>query len=218
MQLCNEEVTLKFHRKYLTHTFERNIFSTVVALWDRRAHKRFSNGPHGHRHYTDVRMSTMASQITSLTVVYSTVYSGTEQRKHKSSASLAFVRGIHRWPVNSPHKRPVTPKMSPFDDVIMMAVADALSVLAPNRQHAISNHHAHSTMNSIVVCIQIRMYIKSRKNGLDIFSCIVDIIYDRWICQLDMQVDISVAIGNGINSYHSITGFLKTTGLKYQNQ
>ena len=39
--------------------------------------------------------------------------------KHRSSASLAFVRGIHRWPVNSPHKGPVTRKMFPFDDVIM---------------------------------------------------------------------------------------------------
>ena len=45
-------------------------------------------------------MTTMASQITSLTIVYSTVYSGTDQRKHQSSSSLAFVRRIHRWPVN----------------------------------------------------------------------------------------------------------------------
>ena len=50
-------------------------------------------------------------QITSLTIVYSTVYSGADHRKHQSSASLAFVRGIHRWPVNSTHKRPVTRKM-----------------------------------------------------------------------------------------------------------
>ena len=68
-------------------------------------------------HYGDVIMDTMASQITSLTIVYSTVYSGADQRKHQSSASLAFVRGIHRGPVNSPHK--VTRKMFPFDDVIM---------------------------------------------------------------------------------------------------
>ena len=61
----------------------------------------------------------MASQITSHMIVYSTVYSGTGQRKHRSSASLAFVRGIHRWPVNSPHKWSVTRKMLPFDDVIM---------------------------------------------------------------------------------------------------
>ena len=61
----------------------------------------------------------MASQITSLTIIYSTSYSGVDQRKHQSSASLAFVRGIHRGPVNSPHKRPVTRKMFPFCDVIM---------------------------------------------------------------------------------------------------
>ena len=67
-------------------------------------------------------METMASQITSLTIVYSTVYSGADQRKYQSSASLAFVRGIRRWPVDSPHKWPVTRKMFSFDDVIMVAV------------------------------------------------------------------------------------------------
>ena len=70
-------------------------------------------------HYSDVTISARASQITSLTIVYSTIYSGAYQRKHHSSASLAFFRGIHRWPVNSPHKGPVTRKMFPFDDVIM---------------------------------------------------------------------------------------------------
>ena len=70
-------------------------------------------------HYSDVTMGMMASQITSLTIVYSTVYSGADQRKHQSSASLAFVRGIHRGTVNSPHKWPVTRKMFPFDDVVM---------------------------------------------------------------------------------------------------
>ena len=64
-------------------------------------------------------MSVIASQITSLAIVYSAVYSGADQRKHQSSASLAFVRGIHRRPVNYPHKWPVTRKMFPFDDVIM---------------------------------------------------------------------------------------------------
>ena len=70
-------------------------------------------------HYDDVRMGAIASQITSLTIVYSTVYSGADQSKHQSSASLAFVWWIHRGPVNSPHKWPVTRKMFPFDDVIM---------------------------------------------------------------------------------------------------
>ena len=70
-------------------------------------------------HYNDVIMGTIASQITSLTIVFSTFYSDADQRKHQSSVSLAFVRGIHRGPVNSPHKWPVTRKMFPFDDVIM---------------------------------------------------------------------------------------------------
>ena len=65
-------------------------------------------------------MGAMTSQITSLTIVSSTVYSGSDQRKQQSSTSVAFVRGIHRWPVNSPHKGPVTRKKVPFDDVIML--------------------------------------------------------------------------------------------------
>ena len=64
-------------------------------------------------HYNDVIMSAIASQITGVTIVYSTVCSGVE---HWSTAWLAFARGIHRWPVNSPHKGPVTRKMYPFDD------------------------------------------------------------------------------------------------------
>ena len=78
------------------------------------------------RHYNDVIMGTMASQITSLTVVYSTVNSGADQRKHQSSASLAFVWGIHRGPV--------TRKMFPFDDIIMYR----------------SRHAKHSTKTSRV--------------------------------------------------------------------
>ena len=70
-------------------------------------------------HYNDVIMGTTASQITSLTIAYSSVYSDADQRKHQGFASLAFVRGIHRGPVNSPHKWPVIRKMFPFDDVIM---------------------------------------------------------------------------------------------------
>ena len=72
-----------------------------------------------HIHCSDVIIATMASQITSFIIVYWTVYSGTDQRKHQNSASLAFVWGIHQWPMNSPHKWPVTRKIFPFDDVIM---------------------------------------------------------------------------------------------------
>ena len=70
-------------------------------------------------HYIDTIMSSMASQIPSLAMVYSTVYLGADQRKHQISTSLAFVRGINWWPVNSLHKGPVTCKMFPSDDIIM---------------------------------------------------------------------------------------------------
>ena len=82
------------------------------------------SGP-GSGHYNDVTMGAITSQITSLPIVYSIVYSDADQRKHQSSASLAFVRGIHRGPVNFPHKWPVTRKMFPFDDVIMWLIASA---------------------------------------------------------------------------------------------
>ena len=64
-------------------------------------------------------MGMMASHITSLAIVYSTIYTDADQRKHQKSASLAFAREIRRRPVNSPRQRPVTRKMFPFDDVIM---------------------------------------------------------------------------------------------------
>ena len=95
--------------------FDRNY--TASHSWGTR---HFSDGL--FYHYSDVIMSTVASQIASFTIVYSTVYSGVGERKHQSSASLAFVRGIHRSPVNSPHKWPVTRKMFPFDDVIMWRI------------------------------------------------------------------------------------------------
>ena len=76
-------------------------------------------------------MSAMTSHFTSLTIVYSTVYSGADQRKYQSPASLAFVRGIHRWPVNSSHKWPVTLKMFPVGDVIMMPYVMLYEYKAP---------------------------------------------------------------------------------------
>ena len=73
-------------------------------------------------------MGMMASPITSLTTVCPTIYSGTDQRKHQNSASLAFVWGIHWWPVNSPHKWPVMRKMFPFDDVVMYSGIDTMLI------------------------------------------------------------------------------------------
>ena len=78
---------------------------------------------------SDVIMSTMASQITGILIVCWTVCSGADQRKHQSSTSLAFVVGYHRSPVDSPHKGPVTQKMYPFDDIIMICKTQTCSSL-----------------------------------------------------------------------------------------
>ena len=84
---------------------------------------RYPDMWHFWYHYNTVIMGAIASQITSLTTVYSILYSDADETKHQSYAPLAFVRGIHRGPVNSPHKWPVTRKMFPFDDVILMELA-----------------------------------------------------------------------------------------------
>ena len=99
---------------WLTHIKSNNIWKMTAYVFNEKKNLIRPG------HYNDVIVGAIASQITSLTIVYSTVYSDADQRKHQSSASLAFVRGIHRGPVNSPHIWPVTRKMFPFDDVIML--------------------------------------------------------------------------------------------------
>ena len=85
--------------------------------------------PSSWKHYSDVILGAMASQITSLTIVNSTIYSGADQRKHQSSASLAFVRGIHRSPLNSPHERLIARKMFSLDRIIIPVKATFLDIL-----------------------------------------------------------------------------------------
>ena len=92
------------------------LFFASMTIWHFPVKEIHHNLPSKHwdspvgcpSHYSDVILDEMASHITSLTIVYSTVYTATDQRKHQSSASLAFVQGIHQGPVNSPHKWPVT--------------------------------------------------------------------------------------------------------------
>ena len=70
-------------------------------------------------HYSDIIMSTMASQITAISIVSSDVFSGADQRKHQCSLSLVFVMGIQHKQVDSPHNGPVMQKMFPFYDITM---------------------------------------------------------------------------------------------------
>ena len=91
-------------------------------------------------------MCAMSSQITSLTIVYSTIYSGADQRKQQSSTSLAFVWGIHRWPMNSPQKGPVTRKMVPFDGVIITKHIFRFLRCLPFTYKQIFNFHVYHGM------------------------------------------------------------------------
>ena len=92
----------------------------------------------GHRWITCTKASDAELCITSLTNVFSTVYSDADPWKYQSSASLALVRGIHWSLVNSPYKWPVTRKMFPFDDVIMQ------SYNAAQYREITASAHSHS--------------------------------------------------------------------------
>ena len=129
-------------------------------------------------------MGAMTSQITSLMIVYSTIYSGSDQRKHQSSASLAFMRGIHRWPVNSPHKGPVTQKMFLFDDIIiyeLLLLEEAIKPWHPGLRNAnqclVKPQAAHvcypsSTQNAENCWVS---YIRKSSSGLT--TCVSNYIH-----------------------------------------
>ena len=110
---------------YNFHTVSRNnIINKCFTSWVFDIFMRHSQWPHSklaHEilHYSDVIMGVIASQITGVSIVCSPVSSGADLRKLQSSASLAFARGILRWPVTSSYKGPVARKMFPFDDVII---------------------------------------------------------------------------------------------------
>ena len=120
--------------------------------------------PHKLTHYSDVIMSAMAPLITGVSIVYSTVCWGTDQRKHQGSTLLAFVRGIHRWPVNSPYKWPTTRKMFPFGDVIM----------STQRAHCIGDawNAPNNTSHPEVCTLFVRYYI--------VFVLMVYLVWKRW--------------------------------------
>ena len=107
-------------------------------------------------HYIDVIMRAVAPQITSVFIAYSTVCSGVDQRKHQSSASPTFVRGIHWWPVNSPHKGPVTQKMFPFDDVIM--ITDLINAVIEELVGTWGNEWMKSICNVCMCLINLQGY------------------------------------------------------------
>ena len=122
---------------------------------------------HQSLHYNDVIINLMASEITSLTSLWSTVYSGADQRKHQNSVSLASVQGIRRGPVNSPHKGPVARKMFPFDDVIMAKVSSSHShTRGPGISHWFLHRYSCSIFVNEKFCILIKSSLKFVPKGL----------------------------------------------------
>ena len=131
-------------------------------------------------------MGAIASQITSLTIVYSIVYSDADQRKYQSSASLAFVQGIHRGPVNSPHKWPVTRrKMFPFGDVIM----HYFCIYIPRPSRGNMDFHGFEMCLFFRFTQQLSIYAQYTLNGkwnvylpaLAVTSWHSSMIYDQYI-------------------------------------
>ena len=118
--MCRHAGTMSY--MYICRDTDCCMASVVIAGWSLGARfimrESFLSASETPVPYSDAIMGAMASEITSLMIVYSTV-SSADQRKHQSYASLVFVRGIDRWPMNSPHKWPITRKFLPFDDVIV---------------------------------------------------------------------------------------------------
>ena len=116
-------------------------------------------------------MGAMACQITSLKIVYSAVYSHTDQRKHQSSTSLAFVCGIHRGPVHSPHKWPVTRKMFPFHvveyldwyaysiDILWISSLYFYSSSTASNEHNFDNRNIMSIVNHEILQNSKTIYV-----------------------------------------------------------
>ena len=139
-------------------------------------------------------MGVMASQITSLTIVYSAVYSGADQRKHQSSASLAFLRGIHRSSVDSPHKGSVTRKMFPSDDVIIWSQFTLYHMRFRYRPEATTEClHTRKTVLygfeiSLWNCVRMRAGLKRVEQIVYSLHVLVDIILHQvdvfWVITL----------------------------------
>ena len=141
-------------------------------------------------------MGAIASQITSLATVYSTVYSDADQRKHQDSASLAFVRGNHRGPVNSPHKWPVTRKIFPFDDVIMFFGFQIPSSLTSLTLCGKSGH----------CCLEAVSRDPDKKDTFDQLSHLIDYALDEMSNVIAACVIGSAIVPLGVESSFCVAG------------
>ena len=146
--------------------WRRALMLSLICTWTNGwVNNRDAGDFRRHRTYYDVILMIKASQITVVCSVCPTVGSGADQRKHQSSASLAFVWGIHWWPVNSPHKRPVTRNMFPFNDIIMhMRWLNTYPCHMRQNAFCCWYHVLHFSSDKITVCDNYKQN-KSRLNN-----------------------------------------------------
>ena len=143
-------------------------------------------------------MSAMVSQITGVTITYSTVCSGADQRKHQSCASLTFLRVIHRWPVNSPHKGPVTRKMSSFDNAMIWKMpADLFTI---NILYTVWLGHKKTAF-----CRHFKLHLRDEKNSDSHFT-------DFFPKGLTTNMSVVIEVACSDQSYHPHWLWLSSPG------
>ena len=130
-------------------------------------------------------MSVMASQIIGVSIVCLNVCSDANQRKHQRSELLAFAREIHRRPVDSPHKGPVTRNMFPFNDVIMLWCSHGAKI---SSKTCTVNSNRLSIYHQTVPCFELLGYFP---NSLDPSVCQEHCQYVDW--QTQRQTDTTTA-------------------------
>ena len=152
-------------------------------------------------HYNDVTISPMASQITGGSIVYSTVCSGPDQRKHQSSVSLAYVTGLHPWPVYSPHKEkcphlmtsswysdikegvseiPLCARKDPF---ILHSQYNCSLQWRHNERDGVSNHQPHHCLLNRLFTAQFKENIEAPRH----WPLWREFTGDRWIPHIKGQ-------------------------------
>ena len=106
-----------------------------------------------------------------------------DQRKHQSSAALVFVRGIHRWPVNSPHKGPVTRKMFSFDDVIITTLY--FIIWNFERRHLECDKSSQRPIGNLVAMFEYHICSRFSSNGL-CYTSMMDCNIAWWRHQMEI--------------------------------
>ena len=176
-------------------------------------------------HYNDVIMGVMAFQITNITIVYSTAYSDDDQRKYQSSASRAFVRGIHRWPVSSPHKGPVTRKC-------FHLMTWSCYGFAVKRNPVVTSSHRGSVMwcflplqcvsypiwsvSGTILPVSGTVFISFRDRIISFGVCFIS-FHDRFISFMDCYISLRGRSISFRDCYFSVSGaVLSVSGTVFQ--